>query len=213
MQTCTQPEAGSEPVSSTGSHKHHLVDGHSRKAHANLTPQPGAKDRLLTAGPPHPGHPRPHPATGGTRGERSTYSGGRQEQLGVVGHHEDAAHEPTGEKQRVSWAAETPSSLYPWTRSPGESTRSNMTVCGACVSLRSHSRGRPRRARPARKLPQGTHFSGVRDARVTCQQGGGGEAPLTTIQSHPLCRTRAAHSPRDQPPAREGPSCLLCSHL
>lgn len=59
----TQPEAGSKPVGSTGSHKHHLVDGHSRKAHVDLTPQLGAQDRLLTAGPPHLGHPRP--ASGG----------------------------------------------------------------------------------------------------------------------------------------------------
>lgn len=96
VHTRTQPEAGSKPVGSTGSHKHHLVDGHSRKAHADLTPPLGAQDRLLTAGPPHLGHPRPASSHRGCTGERSTYPGRRQEQLGVVGHHEDAAHEPTG---------------------------------------------------------------------------------------------------------------------
>lgn len=68
MHTHTQPKAGSKPVSSTGSHKHHLVDGHSRKAHADLTPQLGAKDRLLTAGPPHPGYPHLAPRHQGCTG-------------------------------------------------------------------------------------------------------------------------------------------------
>ena len=41
-------------------------------------------------------------------------------------------------------------------------------------SVRYHSGGLARKAPegpPAQKLPQGTHFSGVRDTRVTCQHG------------------------------------------
>lgn len=158
MHARTQPEAGCKSVSSTGSHEQHRVDGHSTKAHADLTPQLGAEDRLLTAGPPHAGYPRP--PTGGTGGERSTHPGGRQEQLRVVGHHEDAAHEPAGEKQRVSWAAVTPSGPYPRPR-PQEKPRGATGLCAEhMMSLQSRFPGRPQRARPARKLPQGTHFSG-----------------------------------------------------
>lgn len=112
----------------------------------------------------------------------------------------------------MSWAAVTvqPVSLDPEPRRNHEEQHDcvrSMRITPVALARKA------RRARPAQKLPQGTHFGGVRDTRVTCQQGGGGEVPLTTSQSHPLCRTRAAHSPQDQPPAREGPSCLLCSHL